>query len=411
MSVQNKGRAVDASAEGVRRARDASGRRPTDAMALARGRLAGASEGASVAGASTRGRRRRSRAMSSTWTSAASDAREAGVTDALTLATRCARASNFVYRGDDLPTWFADDGATTRARGATGATAFAVADDAARNERFVVIRGAAWNQPDTDRNKLSWQIAKVWPQRLRRETPVVCHQGVLEMTDEFWDDLKPWLRGDDGFTGTFYFTGHSLGGSMAIVCAARARLELGLEESRVGPIHTFGAPPVLAYDRLASGRSASDEATIGMNEIMRLLGFEQGAAMVRQYVLANDVIPRMWLAADPVFSAATKTDFIGGLLDWRREIFGEGMFTKNRFLYESIGELYWLESANNDQGKPTLSRFFGDDVLTKLQMELEDITQSPMTAMRTLGDHNSQAYVDALQFLTIRRVLNPSSPI
>ena len=86
------------------------------------------------------------------------------------------------------------------------------------------------------------------------------------------------------------------------------------------------------------------------------------------------------------------------------------MFTKNRFLYESIGELYWLESANNDQGKPTLSRFFGDDVLTKLQMELEDITQSPMTAMRTLGDHNSQAYVDALQFLTIRRVLNPSSP-
>jgi hypothetical protein len=41
-------------------------------------------------------------------------------------------------------------------------------------------------------------------------------------------------------------------------------------------------------------------------------------------------------------------------------------------------------------------------------MNMDDITQSPLTAWQTIGDHNSQAYVDALQFLTIRRVINPS---
>ena len=179
----------------------------------------------------------------------------------------------------------------------------------------------------------------------------------------------------------------------------------------MGGVYTFGAPPVLAYDRLAGngpGSSIDDEPEVGMDEILRLVGFTRGASLVKQYVLAKDVIPRMWLSADPVFVAATKTDFIGGLLDWRRETFGEGMFTKNRFLYESIGDLYWLEYADGEQGKPTLSRYGGDDVLTKLRMNLDDITQSPLTAWQTIGDHNSQAYVDALQFLTIRRVINPS---
>lgn len=324
-----------------------------------------------------------------------------GTTAVLTLATRCARASNFVYRGESSERWFRDDGFEQRSKFATGATACCVCDDVERNERYIVIRGAAWNQPDTDRNKLSWQIAKVWPQRLRQATPVVCHQGVLEMVEEFWGELRPWLL-DNEFTGKYYFTGHSLGGSMAVVVAAKARLELGLEESRMGPIHTFGAPPVLAFDSLASERY--EDTSVGMDEIMQTLGFERGASAVRQFVLAKDVFPRMWLAADPVFSAAMKTDFIAGLLEWRRETFGEGILTKNRFLYESVGELFWLENVDEEQGNPTLSRFFGDEVLAKLRMELGDITQSPLTAMRTIGEHNSQAYVDALQFITIRRV-------
>jgi pimeloyl-ACP methyl ester carboxylesterase len=331
--------------------------------------------------------------------------------DDCVLATKCARMANFVYKGGGVESWMADDGLQTKARGVTGATGWCVCDDVERNARFIVVRGAAWSQPDTDRNKLSWQIAKIWPQALRkdRKTPVVCHQGVYEMVEEFWRDLVPWLS-DETFDGTYYFTGHSLGGSMGLVVAARAR-ELGLEEARVGGVYTFGAPPVLAYDRLAGngpGSPIDDEPEVGMDEILRLVGFTRGASLVKQYVLAKDVIPRMWLSADPVFVAATKTDFIGGLLDWRRETFGEGMFTKNRFLYESIGDLYWLEYADGEQGKPTLSRYGGDDVLTKLRMNLDDITQSPLTAWQTIGDHNSQAYVDALQFLTIRRVINPS---
>lgn len=326
----------------------------------------------------------------------------------LTRATRCARASNFVYKGNDVERFMTMDGFTLRAKGVTGATGWAVCDDVASGERFVVVRGAAWNQPDTDRNKLSWQIAKVWPQSLRRSTPVVGHQGVLEMVDEFWRDASPWLT-DATFTGTFRFAGHSLGGSMALVLAVRARLELGIEESRLGSVFTFGAPPVLAYDRLSASAFARADEAVTADEILRVLGFERGASFVRQYVLAKDIIPRMWLSADPVFAAATSNDFIGGLLDWRRDVFGEGVLTKNRFLYESIGDLYWLEYASGEQGSPSITRYDGDDVLKKLSMNLDDITESPLAALRTIGEHSSQSYVDALQFLTVREVINPGS--
>jgi hypothetical protein len=81
------------------------------------------------------------------------------------------------------------------------------------------------------------------------------------------------------------------------------------------------------------------------------------------------------------------------------------MFTKNRFLYESVGDLYWLEYRNGENN-PVLSQHFGDEVLEKLTMDLDELTQSPWTAFRTIGDHNSQNYVDALQYLTIRSAFN-----
>jgi len=351
---------------------------------------------------SRRGEVQKTRASSTTKTTTTSTTARV-LDEELTTATRCARLSNSIYKGANANAWVESDGFKVVKSGATGATAWCVCDDVKTNERFVVIRGAAWNQPDTDRNKLSWQIAKVWPMALKRGTPVVAHQGVLEMVDEFWGELKPHLV-DGAFNGRFQFTGHSLGGSMALIIAARCRLELGIEASRVAPVHQFGSPPVLAYDRLGGGRVEGVDA----GEIMRLCGFEQGSSIVRQYVLEKDLFSRMWLSADPVFSAATKTDFIGGLLDWRRDTFGEGMFTKNRFLYESVGDLYWLEYRNGEKN-PVLSQHFGDEVLEKLTMDLDELTQSPWTAFRTIGDHNSQNYVDALQYLTIRSAFNPNN--
>jgi hypothetical protein len=192
---------------------------------------------------------------------------------------------------------------------------------------------------------------------------------------------------------------------MGVLIAARCRLELKVDEKRIAPVHTFGAPPVLAFDQLSS--QVVNGGDVSMDDIMRLCGFSNGASMIRQYVLARDVFPRMWLSADPVFSAVTKTDFIGGLLEWRRETFGDGILTKNRFLYESVGDLYWLEYRNGVEERPVLSQYYGDDVLKKLSMDLGDITQSPFAAFQTIGDHNSQNYVDALQFLTIGSVINP----
>ena len=65
----------------------------------------------------------------------------------------------------------------------------------------------------------------------------------------------------------------------------------------------------------------------------------------------------------------------------------------------------------DDQGAREHLRRYDDedDVLKKLSMNLDDITESPLAALRTIGEHNSQSYVDALQFLTVREVINPGS--
>ena len=50
----------------------------------------------------------------------------------------------------------------------------------------------------------------------------------------------------------------------------------------------------------------------------------------------------MWLAADPFFGAATANETVLSALAAREAMFGAGVFSTERFLYEAVGTLYWL---------------------------------------------------------------------
>ena len=63
---------------------------------------------------------------------------------------------------------------------------------------------------------------------------------------------------------------------------------------------------------------------------------------MRAFVLSNDPVPRMWLSADPFFGAALANETVRSVLRSREALFGPGVFSTERFLYEAVGTLYWL---------------------------------------------------------------------
>ena len=73
---------------------------------------------------------------------------------------------------------------------------------------------------------------------------------------------------------------------------------------------------------------------------------------MRAFVLSNDPVPRMWLAADPFFGAATANETVLSALAAREAMFGAGVFSTERFLYEAVGTLYWLRWSPAGTGSP-----------------------------------------------------------
>ena len=88
----------------------------------------------------------------------------------------------------------------------------------------------------TDWNDIRADL-KVW--KVLAETDGKVHGGFTDEVDHLWPDLEEMLRSNEK---PVYFTGHSLGGAMAQICAARCKLS----EIRSEPqeIQTFGSPRV-----------------------------------------------------------------------------------------------------------------------------------------------------------------------
>ena len=110
------------------------------------------------------------------------------------------RLASHVYKIGDIEPWVRREGFTLMAEGETNCTRWYVCDKSdganATTQRWVVVRGAAWNNENVDRVRLSTQIGKAWPSPLHEgkdAPPVVVHTGVKEMADEFWPDVSPWI--------------------------------------------------------------------------------------------------------------------------------------------------------------------------------------------------------------------------
>ena len=170
---------------------------------------------------------------------------------------------------------------------------------------------------------------------------------------------------------------------------------------------------------------------------LRLAGFAPDA--VRAFVLSNDPVPRMWLAADPFFGAATANETVLSALAAREAMFGAGVFSTERFLYEAVGTLYWLRwspagtelavHAHDDAFVEEAALFETDadaDADADAGGERRDGDAPPRAAgrggnarrlkmappwegdlaqsLRAAFDHNAGNYVDAVQWLALKKL-------
>lgn len=414
--------------------------------------------------------------------------------DELKGASVAVRLASHVYKVGDIEPWVRREGFTLMAEGETNCTRWYVCDKRAgeaTTHRWVIVRGAAWNNEKVDRVRLSTQIGKAWPSPLHEgkgAPPVVVHTGVKEMADEFWPDVSPWITSTPN-GAQLCFAGHSLGGSMAMLLMAWSKLRLGVDPRAMDPCWTFGSPPVLASDgwemRKRRGADVSESVAraaadggdwvgelmrgVGMgnatggvtafgadageglgastpsgstetgstprvearDDALRMAGFEPDS--VRAFVLSNDPVPRMWLAADPLYAGAAANETVASLMSAREWLFGRGMLSRGRFLYDAAGTLYWMRWAPEAGTAVKVHRGDPDALCEELSRDGASFDWGRSATEGGSGggsgggtgerswfdaglrsvvgamDHNAQNYVDSIQYLNVRRFTGSSS--
>ena len=252
-------------------------------------------------------------------------------------------------------------------------------------ERLIFSRGVSWGSPDLDAMRVWRGLLNAWPSpflpdRTRPRGALVAHRGVAEMAEELWEDLRPHIA---GAPGTIQLAGHSLGGSLSLLLACMAQLELGVPGSRLG-CATFGSPPVLSLSQGAEGGSA----------ILAALGMAPGA--VRNYVLDDDPVPRVLLTADPSFQVLKASPAAAALLQLRERVLGPGaVLSPSRFLYHTVGAVLLLRWSP-ERGY-SIRRLAADQLAKELAMDVEALRAQPMRLLQALLDHHHSTYTEAIQ--------------
>jgi hypothetical protein len=146
-----------------------------------------------------------------------------------------------------------------------------VCDEEGTSTRYFSIQGSD--------SLASWQ-ANLLFEPTQFEDPewgIMVHRGMYEAAKGLYEQLMPLILEHveaHGEKARFYFTGHSLGGSLAILLTFMLCHRKVLPVSAMSPVYTFGAPSIMC----------------GGNWLMEKLGFPPGH--VRSVMLHYDIVPR-----------------------------------------------------------------------------------------------------------------------
>uniref|UniRef100_A0A7N0TUV7 Fungal lipase-type domain-containing protein n=1 Tax=Kalanchoe fedtschenkoi TaxID=63787 RepID=A0A7N0TUV7_KALFE len=151
-----------------------------------------------------------------------------------------------------------------------------ICDDNQTATRYFVIQGSE--------SLASWQANLLFEPVQFEELDILVHRGIYEAAKGIYEQMLPEIRShmkSRGERATLRFTGHSLGGSLAMLVNLMLLIRHEVPESCLLPVVTFGAPFIMC----------------GGNKLLTELGLPKNH--IQALILHRDVVPRAFSADLP----------------------------------------------------------------------------------------------------------------
>ncbi|KAJ4957030.1 hypothetical protein NE237_013813 [Protea cynaroides] len=188
-----------------------------------------------------------------------------------------------------------------------------VCDDDRSGTRSFVIQGSE--------SLASWQANLLFEPIQFEGLDVLVHRGIYEVAKGIYEHMLPEIcahLNSRGYSATFRFTGHSLGGSLALLINLMLLIRGEVPPSSLLPVITFGAPYIMC----------------GGDQLLHKFGLPQ--SHVKAITMHRDIVPRTFSCNYP--------DHVAELLKAVNAKFrNHPCLKEQKLLYAPMGELLILQ--------------------------------------------------------------------
>ncbi|CAM8930296.1 unnamed protein product [Rhodiola kirilowii] len=188
-----------------------------------------------------------------------------------------------------------------------------ICDDHRTATRYFVIQGSE--------SLASWQANLLFEPVQFEGLDVLVHRGIYEAAKGIYEQMLPEIHShlnSHGERATLRFTGHSLGGSLAMLVNLMLLIRQEVAESCLLPVVTFGAPFIMC----------------GGNKLLTKLGLPENH--VQALIFHRDVVPR-------AFSAELPSHAVDLLKAVNSNFRNHPCLSKKNIMYAPMGQLLILQ--------------------------------------------------------------------
>nr|CAB3472677.1 unnamed protein product [Digitaria exilis] len=188
-----------------------------------------------------------------------------------------------------------------------------VCDDDQNSTRYFVVQGSE--------SIASWQANLLFEPVKFEELDVLVHRGIYEAAKGMYHQMLPYVKAHlkaRGKSARLRFTGHSLGGSLAMLVNLMLLMRGDAPASALLPVITFGAPCIMC----------------GGDHLLRRLGLPR--SHVQSITMHRDIVPRVFSCHYP--------DHVANILKLANGNFrSHPCLTNQKLLYAPMGEVLILQ--------------------------------------------------------------------
>lgn len=188
-----------------------------------------------------------------------------------------------------------------------------ICDDDQGSTRYFVVQGSE--------SIASWQANLLFEPVKFEGLDVLVHRGIYEAAKGMYHQMLPYVKShlrSSGKSATLRFTGHSLGGSLALLVNLMLLMRGAAPASSLLPVITFGAPCIMC----------------GGDHLLRKLGLPRNH--VQSVTMHRDIVPRVFSCNYP--------DHVANILKLANGNFrSHPCLTNQKLLYAPMGEMFILQ--------------------------------------------------------------------